>query len=244
MLCNDARLVRDPAHGWQMLGDPTEGALLTLACKAGLDPEQVAKSWPRLDEVPFDSDHRFMATLHPGTGETFQVMLKGGPERVLDLCVREVNGQPLDRESWERRMHVAAQAGQRVLALARCDEPEDGPLSIQNILPRFTLLGMVGMIDPPREEARRAVAECQRAGLRVKMITGDHVVTASAIGRQLGLNADQALTGDIVGSLSDEQLGARIQLTDVIARASPEHKLRLVAALQAQGELVAMTHQH
>ncbi|MDI1347619.1 HAD-IC family P-type ATPase [Aquabacterium sp.] len=241
MLCNDARLVRDPAHGWQMLGDPTEGALLTLACKAGLDPEQVAKSWPRLDEVPFDSDHRFMATLHPGTGETFQVMLKGGPERVLDLCVREVNGQPLDRESWERRMHVAAQAGQRVLALARCDEPEDGPLSIQNILPRFTLLGMVGMIDPPREEARRAVAECQRAGLRVKMITGDHVVTASAIGRQLGLNADQALTGDIVGSLSDEQLGARIQLTDVIARASPEHKLRLVAALQAQGELVAMT---
>ena len=242
MLCNDARLVRDPAQGWQMQGDPTEGALLTLACKAGLDPEQVARSRPRIDEIPFDSVHRFMATLHLGLAQNDQVMLKGAPERVLDLCVREANGQPLDRGAWERRMHSAAQAGQRVLALARCDEPDQmGSLSIGDIQPRFTLLGMVGMIDPPREEARQAVAECQRAGLRVKMITGDHVVTASAIGRQLGLNADQALTGEVVEGLSDAQLGARIQRTDVIARASPEHKLRLVAALQAQGELVAMT---
>ncbi|MGQ0599196.1 cation-translocating P-type ATPase [Aquabacterium sp.] len=240
LLCNDARLVRDAAAGWQMLGDPTEGALLTMACKAGVVPEALIQSHPRLDEVPFDSEHRFMATLHGGHRRT--VMLKGAPERVLDLCTHEGSGLPLDRGAWEHRMHAAAQAGQRVLALARSDETDhlEG-LSLEDIQPRFNLLGMVGMIDPPRQEAKQAVAECQRAGLRVKMITGDHVVTAAAIGRQLGLNADQALTGEVVAGLSDEQLGLRIQATDVIARASPEHKLRLVAALQAQGELVAMT---
>lgn len=242
VLCNNARLELEPEVGWQMLGDPTEGALLTFACKAGLDPGAVIRSNPRLDEVPFDSAHRFMATLHRDSDASVQVMLKGAPEQVLDLCVKQANGQPLDRCDWERRMHVAANAGQRVLALARSEKLDQlDSLSIQDIQPRFTLLGMVGMIDPPREEARRAVAECRRAGLRVKMITGDHVVTASAIARQLGLDSDQALTGDIVDGLSEVHLGERIMATDVIARASPEHKLRLVAALQAQGELVAMT---
>lgn len=240
LLCNDARLVRDGATGWQMSGDPTEGALLTLACKAGLAPEALMESHPRVDEVPFDAAYRFMATLHHGTQRT--VMLKGAPERVLELCTQEGPGRPLERDAWECRMHQAAEAGQRVLALAYCDAWHDQPrLAVEDIQPCFTLLGMVGMIDPPREEARQAVAECQRAGVRVKMITGDHVVTAAAIGRQLGLNADRALTGDAVAELDDDQLGSRLRATDVIARASPEHKLRLVAALQAQGDLVAMT---
>ncbi len=242
LLCNDARLKHDAATDWQLVGDPTEGALLTLARKAGLDPMDAAAALPRIDEIPFESDHRFMATLHHDhEGHAF-VLLKGAPERVLSLCVQLEGGQPLERAVWEARMEEAARAGQRVLALAQCDLPAGTTaLSMADITPRFTLLGLVGLIDPPREEAIAAVADCQRAGLRVKMITGDHVVTAAAIGRQLGLSADGALTGEEVAALDDAQLRRRALATDVFARASPEHKLRLVAALQAQGELVAMT---
>ena len=242
LLCNDAHLKHDAKGGWQLVGDPTEGALLTLARKVGLDPLQTIAATPRVDEIPFESEHRFMATLHHDHAGHATVLLKGAPERVLDLCVQDFNGQALDRTAWETRMHCAAGAGQRVLALARCEMPAGTTaLSLTEITPRFSLLGMVGLIDPPREEAIAAVAECQRAGLRVKMITGDHAVTAAAIGRQLGLNADRALTGDMVGGLDDEALQRRALETDVIARASPEHKLRLVKALQAHGELVAMT---
>lgn len=242
LLCNDARLKHEETTGWQLVGDPTEGALLTLARKAGLDSREVAAALPRIDEIPFESDHRFMATLHHDHAGHAFVLLKGAPERVLGLCVQIAGGQPLDHAAWEARMEEAACAGQRVLALAQCDMPAGTTaLSMDDITPRFTLLGLVGLIDPPREEAIAAVADCQRAGLRVKMITGDHVVTAAAIGRQLGLNADQALTGEAVASLDEQALRCAALETDVFARASPEHKLRLVAALQARGELVAMT---
>ncbi len=242
LLCNDAHLKFDAEAGWQLVGDPTEGALLTLARKAGLDPLQAAAATPRIDEIPFESAHCYMATLHHDhPGHAF-VLLKGAPERVLGLCVREASERPLDRPAWEARMESAAAAGQRVLALARCEMPAGTTaLSMADITQRFTLLGLAGLIDPPREEAIAAVAECQRAGLRVKMITGDHAVTAAAIGRQLGLSADRALTGDVIETLDDAALRQRAHETDVIARASPEHKLRLVAALQARGELVAMT---
>ncbi|MDO8441650.1 MAG: cation-transporting P-type ATPase [Polaromonas sp.] len=242
LLCNDAQLKHDATTGWQLVGDPTEGALLTLARKAGLDPLEAAAAWPRIDEIPFESEHRFMATLHHDhEGHAF-VLLKGAPERVLDLCVQDAGGQSLDRSVWEARMDSAASAGQRVLALARCALPAGTTtLSMTDITRRFTLLGLIGLIDPPRAEAIAAVAECQRAGLRVKMITGDHVVTAAAIGRQLGLNTEHALTGEAVAALDDAALKRAALATDVFARASPEHKLRLVAALQAQGELVAMT---
>ncbi|MBE2258875.1 MAG: HAD-IC family P-type ATPase [Rhodobacteraceae bacterium] len=242
LLCNDAQLRHDPTSGWQLLGDPTEGALQTLARKAGLDPAEVAAAQPRVDEIPFESEHRLMATLHHDHAGHAEVLLKGAPERILDLCVQDTGGRPLDRAAWDQRMHAAAAAGQRVLALARCEMPATTTsLSMVDIGWRSTLLGMVGLIDPPREEAIAAVAECQHAGLRVKMITGDHAVTAAAIGRQLGLNAERVLTGDMVDALDDDALRRRARETDVIARASPEHKLRLVAALQAQGELVAMT---
>jgi magnesium-transporting ATPase (P-type) len=227
LLCNDAHLKHDAKGGWQLVGDPTEGALMTLARKAGLDPLQMTAAQPRVDEIPFESEPRFMATLHHDHAGHAAVLLKGAPERVLDLCVQDSDGQALDRAAWEARMHDAAGAGQRVLALG----------TLRNACRHH---GMVALIVPPREEAIAAVAECQRAGLRVTMITGDHAVTTAAIGRQLGLNAEAALTGEMVGELDDE-LRRRAFDTDVIAPTSPEDKLRLVAALQAHGKLVAMT---
>jgi magnesium-transporting ATPase (P-type) len=242
LLCNNAQLKHKGDSGWHLSGDPTEGALLTLARKAGLDPLEAAKATPRTDEIPFESEHRFMVTLHHDHAGHGFVLLKGAPERVLDLCQQDASGQPLDVAAWEARMDAAARDGQRVLALARCDTPASTTaLSMDDITQRFTLLGLVGLIDPPREEAIAAVAECQCAGIRVKMITGDHAVTAAAIGRQLGLNAGQAVTGDEIAKLDDLALQRVAMETDVFARASPEHKLRLVDALQAQGELVAMT---
>ncbi|MBE0623036.1 MAG: HAD-IC family P-type ATPase [Burkholderiales bacterium] len=247
LLCNDARLKHETATGaaatdWELVGDPTEGALLTLARKTGLNPADAAAATPRVDEIPFESERSYMATLHHDHQRHAFVLLKGAPECVLGLCVRDASGRALDRADWEARMEQAAAAGQRVLALAHCEMPAGTTaLSLDDIKPRFTLLGLTGLIDPPREEAIAAVAECQHAGLRVKMITGDHAITAAAIGRQLGLNADHSLTGQMVEALDDAALRRRAGDTDVFARASPEHKLRLVAALQAQGELVAMT---
>ena len=242
LLCNDARLHHDEINGWVVAGDPTEGALLTLALKAGLDADEERAKAPRIDEIPFESEHRFMATLHHDhLGHTF-ALLKGAPERVLDLCVAQGAGHPLERRVWEQRMAEAARAGQRVLALAQCEmRAECTALEMSDITRRFTLLGFASMIDPPRPEAIAAVAECRRAGIRVVMITGDHVITAAAIGHQLGLDSGHPLSGEEIDRLDDAALQERLSETGVIARASPEHKLRLVTALQAQGNLVAMT---
>jgi len=241
MRCNDARLAHGD-DGWELIGDPTEGALLALAMKAGLDPAAEAGAAPRIDEIPFESEHRFMATLHHDHARRVFVELKGAPERVLSLCRSEAGADRIDRARWEREIDDAAARGERVLALARAELPAGTTaLAMSDIDCRFTLLGMVGMIDPPRPEAIEAVAECRSAGIRVMMITGDHAGTAAAIGRGLGLAADAPLTGDVVGTLDDAALRERVRATDVIARASPEHKQRLVAALQAEGDLVAMT---
>jgi len=239
--CNDARLAQG-GEGWELVGDPTEGALLALAMKAGLDPAAEAAAAPRVDEIPFESEHRFMATLHHDHARRVFVELKGAPERVLALCRAEAGADGIDRARWEREIEAAAGRGERVLALARA-ELRGGTmaLAMSDIDCRFTLLGMVGMIDPPRPEAMRAVAECRSAGIRVMMITGDHAGTAAAIGRELGLDARAPLTGELIETMDDAALRERIRDTDVIARASPEHKQRLVAALQADGQLVAMT---
>ncbi|CAG0906197.1 unnamed protein product, partial [Darwinula stevensoni] len=242
LLCNDAQLKHDDAGIWRMVGDPTEGALLTMAYKAEFEAQDMALRYPRLDEIPFESEHRYMATLHHDHSGKVFILLKGAPEQVLDLCVQDAGGHAFDKALWQTRMNEAASHGERLLALARCDVPTGtSTLNNSDITPRFTLLGLVGMIDPPRPEAIAAVAECQSAGLRVMMITGDHVVTASAIAKQLGLNAEHALTGKVIETLSDAELKLHLQTVNVIARASPQHKLRLVAALQAQGALVAMT---
>ncbi len=240
LLCNDARLKEGVE--WQLVGDPTEGALLTLAHKAGLDPSTVSAEMPRIDKIPFDSENRFMATLHHDhEGHAF-VMLKGASERILELCAQDADGGMIDRTAWEARMEDAAGNGLRILALARCEMPiGTTALSMDDISRRFSLLGMVGLIDPPREEAIAAISDCRRAGIHVKMITGDHASTAVAIAQKLGFGSGRVVTGKEIQIMDDASLTHASMEADVFARASPEHKLRLVTAMQARGELVAMT---
>ena len=256
-LCNDAQL-HETAGGWELTGDPTEGALLSLAMKAGLSPADLVRERPRLAAIPFESEHRYMATLHAGCSmapATLQV--KGAPEALLALCHQQMNAQgqpePLDRAHWQEAIRAQARLGRRVLALARRTLDAETLQSIQRspaLVPAhlqggLTLLGMVGIIDPPREEAIRAIADCRTAGIRVKMITGDHAATATAIAQQLGMvrpdSEKVTLTGPDIEAMDDATLQRAAQQADVFARASPEHKLRLVRALQAQGEVVAMT---
>jgi potassium/sodium efflux P-type ATPase len=241
ILCNDAQIKQDEADIWRMVGDPTEGALQVLAYKAEFEANDMNQRYPRIDEIPFESERQWMATLHHHhQGHDF-ILIKGAPEKILKLCLRDAAGD-LNHGEWEARLANAASNGQRMLALAKFDLPSRCHLlSVEDITPRFTLLGMVGMIDPPRQEAIEAVAECQSAGLRVMMITGDHEVTATAIAKQLGLSAKHTLNGSAIEALSDSELRQMVGQVDVVARASPQHKLRLVAALQAEGEIVAMT---
>ena len=242
LLCNDAVLRRDEAGQWGLVGDPTEGALVALALKAGIDASAERERTPRVDEIPFESERCYMATLHHDHAGRAFIYVKGAPERVLPLCAHDARGAPVDADAWSSRMDTAARQGLRLLALARAEVARGSTaLSESDLAPRFELLGLVGMIDPPRPEAIAAVEQCRRAGVRVKMITGDHVVTAAAIGRQLGLDEGQPLSGATIEQLDDAALAERVGHTDVVARASPEHKLRLVSVLQQQGELVAMT---
>ena len=245
MLCNDASLEQRDGK-WLVHGDPMEAALLISSLKAGLEIEVEAKQYPRTDLIPFESEHRFMATLHHNhQGEAF-IFLKGAPEQVLDMCVsqRTFEGdQPLDRDYWSSRIETMAQQGQRVLAIA--SKPvnyEQVELSFNDVENGLILLGMFGLIDPPREEAIAAVKACIEAGIQVKMITGDHAATARAIAQQLKLtHSDDALTGEALESMTEEELRQRVDKVDVYARVNPEHKLRLVKLLQEQGLIVAMT---
>ena len=227
-LCNDAALTcKDGA--WTIEGDPMEGALLSFAGKVGGVPAS-----RRLDAIPFDSRHRFMAVLTDGPlGRVTHV--KGAPERVLRMC------DGIDLHNWHDRAEALARRGLRVLALA--ERPEAGErIDAATLEGGLTFLGLVGLIDPPRPEAIAAVAECRAAGIRVKMITGDHAGTAAAIGAQIGLaNPHRVLTGADLDKLDDAQLALEVADVDIFARTSPEHKLRLVTALQAHGLSVAMT---
>jgi len=244
-LCNDASLLERDGQ-WQLAGDPTEGALLTLALKAGLSPSELKIERPRLEIIPFESEHRYMATLH-AVGDATVALVKGAPERILAMCGEQLGpdgrAQPLDEAFWTAQIEAQARAGRRVLALAQRRWPagkED--LDHADVASGLVLLGIVGIIDPPRQEAVDAVAQCRAAGIRVVMITGDHGVTASAIAGQLGMGQDLvAITGPEVEAMDDEALRNAVRTTRVFARASPEHKLRLVRALQANGDIVAMT---
>jgi magnesium-transporting ATPase (P-type) len=245
LLCNDAALHSREGR-WTIDGDPTEGALVVAAVKAGLEPATEHELRPRTDLIPFESERRFMATLHHDhTGNAF-VYVKGAPERVLEMCSREraAEGErPIDAAYWHARAEEFAARGERVLALAWRTFPRTRrDLRFDDVCSGLVLLGLFGMVDPPREEAIRAVAACREAGIRVKMITGDHLVTASAIAAQLGLErAERAVSGRQLEALDDAALERLAREVDVYARVSPEHKLRLVQALQARGEVVAMT---
>lgn len=255
VLCNDARLHQE-AGQWSVVGDPTEGALLVLGHKAGCTQAWGEATWPRLDSIPFESQHRFMATLHHGVDGQSWIFAKGAPERILDMCSSQRACQedhhnpggggeePLDVDYWRRMVTDLAAQGMRLLALAYKPMPaQQQHLTMADMDGGgFTLLALLGIIDPPREEARQAVQECHQAGIRVKMITGDHVETARAIGAQLGIGLGKpAMTGAELALTDDATLQRLVMDVDVFARASPEHKLRLVQALQHQGQVVAMT---
>jgi calcium-translocating P-type ATPase len=231
-LCNDAALQDRDGH-WTVEGDPMEGALLAFAAKAGGD-HAGHQSGHRCDAIPFDSRHRFMATLTAARDERV-IHVKGAPERVLRMC------GDIDQHHWHDRAEAMARRGLRVLALA--ERPAEGDrIDAAALEGGLTFLGLVGLIDPPRPEAVAAVAECRAAGIRVKMITGDHAGTAAAIAAQVGLeNTKSVLTGADLDKLDDAELAMEVATVDVFARTSPEHKLRLVTALQANGLSVAMT---
>ncbi len=238
-LCNDAAL-RDAAGVWTVEGDPMEGALLAFAGKTRMRVE----GWRRLDEIPFDAQHRYMAVLAEQADGERRVFVKGAPERILPMC-RDLAGDgdtvPLDSGYWQAEVQAMAADGQRVLALAEMRARTDG-LDEDSVEGNLTLIGLVGLIDPPRAEAAAAVAECRRAGIAVKMITGDHAGTASAIGRAIGLDdPDRVLTGAEIETMSDADLREAVRQVGIFARATPEHKLRLVIALQSLGLTVAMT---
>ena len=245
ILCNDSSLEQKD-NEWFVHGDPMEGALLVAGIKAGLDIETETKKYPRTDLIPFESEHRFMATLHHShSGEAF-VFVKGAPEQILKMCTfqRSLDGDAdLDESYWLKRIEELAAQGQRVLAMAiKPVESEKVDLLFSDVESDLIMLGMFGMIDPPREEAIDAVQACKRAGIHVKMITGDHGATALAISRQLKLiNTNNVLTGEDIDMMSEEELKQHVHDVDVYARVNPEHKLLLVKLLQEQGLIVAMT---
>jgi magnesium-transporting ATPase (P-type) len=244
-LCSEAGL-HESDEGWVVDGSPTEGALLAVAMKAGLDPAFEARALPRTDLIPFESEHRCMGTLHHDHAGRGFIFVKGAPERILGMCDRQrtsAGDEALDGTYWHQRMEDIAARGQRVLALASNTTSSDHTeLSFHDIEGGMRLLGMFGLADPPRQEAIDAVASCQAAGIRVKMITGDHATTAGAIGRVIGLSTEGGiLTGRELDALSEAELRERALQVDIFARTSPEHKLHLVQALQATNHVVAMT---
>lgn len=259
VLCNESELSFSEGQ-WRSSGDPMESALLTLAGKAGIEFKEERQQWKTLDMIPFESQNRIMATLHsipshaipsepaiqiPDFGERV-IFVKGAPEKVLDCC-QSVFGDdgttPFQIEHWNFLEQEMASEGQRVLALAcKPVSSQTSRIDWQDIQQDLRLLGLVGMIDPPREEAIEAVKICRDAGIRVVMITGDHALTARAIGQKLQIGDGQkVVTGTQIDSLDDQQLQETARDCQVFARVSPEHKLRLVIAIQSLQQTVAMT---
>ncbi|MDP2367103.1 cation-translocating P-type ATPase [Rhodoferax sp.] len=240
-LCNDAELVppRDDLAQWSVLGDPTEAALLVVAAKAGIDVQALRQQWPRQAELPFDSDTKMMATRHNVSEAPRHVFIKGAPEAVLRLCVAD--GQaPLHAA----REAAEAMAGQALRVLAVASVGDDSLAGgFDALAGRATLLGLIGQIDPPREEVKVAVAECRVAGIRPIMITGDHKLTGMAIARELGIarDGDRAVDGAELERMNEAELQEGLDRIAVFARVHPAQKLRIVQALQARGDVVAMT---
>ena len=243
-VANDTEVAEEDGE-WRVIGEPTEGALRTLALKLAFD----TSGHERHDSIPFESDNKFMATLNSRPDSPRGILLKGAPDRLLDRCDKELgadeNPEPLDRGFWEEQIDKLSAEGLRVLAAAIREVPDSkSQLSLDDLDEEMTFLGLIGIIDPPRPEAIEAIKSCHEAGIRVKMITGDHAGTARAIGIEMGLGKGDELkviSGAEVEVASDEELQQIAQDCDIFARTSPEHKLRLVKALQARGEVVAMT---
>jgi magnesium-transporting ATPase (P-type) len=240
-LCNDASVVLGDGE-FEVRGDPTEVGLLTAAAKAGMFRDELEEELPRWGEIPFDPARRFAATFHRD-GRRGLVFVKGAPERIVEMC-EEAAGLPvLDSEAVLREAHALAASGLRVIALATRELPEADAQSLRDHLEGLTFLGLEAMIDPPREEAGEAVRRCREAGIRPLMVTGDHAVTAAAIARELGIagERDRVLRGAELDALDDGELRKVVGETSVYARVAPEQKLRIVEALRARGEVIAVT---
>jgi Ca2+-transporting ATPase len=248
-LCADATL-----DGEALIGDPTEGALIVLAAKGGLDLDETRRTYPRIAEVPFDAAYKFMATFHNMVDDSGKPVVrsyvKGAPDILISRAgwFRGPNGENSPVTDQNRQVALQendrlAGLGQRVMVVASRDfDPAtfDPHGNLIDLVQDLTFLSMVGIVDPPRAEAKAAIAECKSAGIRVRMITGDHAVTAAAIGAELGIEG-RAITGAQFAAMSDEELGSQISEIGVIARVAPEDKVRLVSTLQTAGEVVAMT---
>ena len=271
VLCNDATVVAR-ADEYEVTGDPTEGALLVAAARAGIDGAALTAALPRVHEIPFDAERRFAATYHaraPASSDSSPagpslrgllpedahrpLFVKGAPEQLLAMCSADADG-PLDREAIAAEVRSMAGDGLRVLAMAYRGDgayrdqadgelPRDGEHATAATPDGLTFLGLQGMFDPPRPEAAEAIRGCRQAGIRVLMITGDHAETARAVAREVGIGDGEAtvLTGAEIEAATDEELALALRDTSVCARTSPEHKLRIVQALQRSGEIVAIT---
>jgi len=244
LLCNDANITEEDGE-WQMHGDPTEGALLVLARKHEELAEKRQNHWPRIDSIPFETEKRYMATLHDADDEERELAIKGAPDRLLDLCDQQLGPdgpEPLNRDYWQQENDQLAERGMRVLALARKPLPADqSEVDHEHMESGLIMVAMVGISDPPRPEAIDAIRDCHEAGIRVLMITGDNPVTAGAIGRELGLSDKRIITGAELDKMSDAERTEAVEEADIFARTSPANKLQLVEALQQKNHTVAMT---
>lgn len=242
-LCNNASVTKIDGI-WTNQGDPTEAALITLAMKAKIPVDFLKSTLSRTDNIPFESAHCFMATLHQSEGSGF-LLVKGAPEKVISRCgYQQKKGSiiPFDNDDCHRQINKLATCGQRLIAIAIKEmPPAQSGLDFQDVESGLVFLGIVGMVDPPRPEAIDAVKRCQDAGIRVKMITGDHAVTALSIAEQMSIGSGAVLRGEELDALSDSELEESVRSVDVFARATPENKIRLVKALQTNHQVVAMT---
>ncbi|MBP2636490.1 MAG: calcium-transporting ATPase 1 [Firmicutes bacterium] len=249
LLCNDAQLKLADEQTWSIVGDPTEGALLVVAAKGGYHKEEMSTIYPRIQELPFDSDRKMMTTFHKAE-EGILAFTKGAPDLLLNRCTRLRTNKGVrlltdaDKQAIRQANQEMASQALRVLAVAYQDfEQLPSMLNPEAIEQDLIFLGLIGMIDPPRSEAKLAVHTCQEAGIRTIMITGDHPDTAAAIAAELGIAAQEqpVITGQMLDSLPPEELQQQVQTTNVFARVSPNHKLAIINALQANGYVTAMT---
>jgi len=242
LLCNESSVYEEEGE-YKISGDPTEAALIVAAKKAGLNLDEESAAYPRLDLLPFESERGYMATLHEHEGRKW-LFVKGAPEKAVHFCTECMFGNGQKMHAIFKVADNMAREGLRVLAMAFREVPSDvTEITHQMVEQELIVAGVQGMIDPPREEVIDAIAGCQRAGIRVIMITGDHAVTAKAISRQLGLTREEpkVVTGKELEEMDDDQLFAQVQTTSVFARVAPEHKLRITQQLINHGEIVAVT---
>ena len=246
ILSSDALLKKDD-NQWSIDGSPTEGAMVAFAHKVGFDAYELRAKYKKDDMIPFDSKYKFMALLHHSHLNEAMILVKGAVEIVIKMSQYEHidtnDVKAIDTLYWEDKAKEMAQSGQRVLALAYKKVPSSKiTLSFDDLKSDLVIVALFGLMDPPRPEAIEALKECYSANIDVKMITGDHIITAAAIGKMIGLkNCDNALSGSDIEALSDEELKDAVLKTDIFARTSPQHKLRLVKALQEHSKIVAMT---